>query len=390
LKTDKRYTKTILTVNGKLEFSRYMLRPADRESLQLLAISDGTKAVSPMDDFLGIAKLPFKMTAQTMLLVAYWAQNQCSYQRAEEAIEIAHGIFVNDDTVRLVTNYIGGMIFKEDCRKADECEERFFSGKISFPRNKKGTLYVETDGAALNTRQTNGEGSTWRENKLAMVFSSDNIREWTDRHGKRQRKLGKREYTSYIGSVSDFRKHLLACAVRNGYGAYEDTVVLSDGAAWIRKTVAEFFPDAQHILDFFHLSENVHEYAKHYFRMDESKYKPWAEDICALLREGRHIEVSRELKTHSKSHMDKCPVSLSLYIANNIQNIDYPTYEAKGWYIGSGAIESGNKIVMQQRLKQAGMRWNIDTAQCLLTLKAKFESGLWRSDVENFILSVFN
>jgi hypothetical protein len=42
---------------------------------------------------------------------------------------------------------------------------------------------------------------------------------------------------------------------------------------------------------------------------------------------------------------------------------------------------------MQQRLKQAGMRWNVQTAQYLLTLKAKAESGLWVADVENFILS---
>jgi hypothetical protein len=75
------------------------------------------------------------------------------------------------------------------------------------------------------------------------------------------------------------------------------------------------------------------------------------------------------------------------YITNNIKNIDYAAYEQKGYFIGSGAIESGNKIVLQQRLKQAGMRWNVETAQNLLTLKAKAESGLWHTDVELFILS---
>ncbi|MDR0684516.1 MAG: hypothetical protein LBF83_05255 [Spirochaetaceae bacterium] len=32
---------------------------------------------------------------------------------------------------------------------------------------------------------------------------------------------------------------------------------MSDGAAWIRNMVEELFPDAQQILDFFHLCENV-------------------------------------------------------------------------------------------------------------------------------------
>jgi len=87
--------------------------------------------------------------------------------------------------------------------------------------------------------------------------------------------------------------------------------------------VEEFFPDAQQILDFFHLSENVHEYAKYYFKMDGSKYKPWTERTCASLRESRSADVLKELKSHDSGHMDKCPVNLYGYITNNIRNIDY-------------------------------------------------------------------
>jgi hypothetical protein len=39
-------------------------------------------------------------------------------------------------------------------------------------------------------------------------------------------------------------------------------------------------------------------------------------------------------------------------------------------------------VVLQQRLKQSGMRWNIETAQNLLSLKAKQASLLWHQDVE--------
>jgi len=60
----------------------------------------------------------------------------------------------------------------------------------------------------------------------------------------------------------------------------------------------------------------------------------------------------------------------------------YAAYEQKGYFIGSGAIESGNKIILQDRLKRAGMRWNTQTAQAMLTLKTKSESGLWYHDVE--------
>jgi hypothetical protein len=348
---------------------------------------EGIKAVAPLDCYLGLARLPFKMTVGAMLRAAYWAQNQCSYQRAEVAFKDATGVFINDDTVRLVTNYIGDLVFREDCRRAEESAEMLLSGRLPYPRDRKGVLYIETDGAALNTRHKDNDGSTWRENKLGVVFSSDNIHAWTDKHGRRQRKINKREYVSYVGCVNEFRKHLLACAMRNGYGFYRETVILSDGATWIRNMAEEFFPDAQQILDFFHLSENVYEYARHYFGMAESQYKPWAEKICGELKKSRYPGVLQELESHDRSNMDNCPVNLFGYISNNIKNIDYATYEQKGYFIGSGAIESGNKIVLQQRLKQAGMRWNVDTAQKLLTLKAKAESGLWHSDVEMFVLS---
>jgi hypothetical protein len=374
-------------LNGKLPFSRYLLRPVGKENIQRLHNMEGIKAVAPLDCYLGIDRLPFKMTVGAMLRAAYWAQNQCSYQRAEIAFEKATGVFINDDTLRLATNYIGNLVFQEDCRRAEASTETLLSGGFPYTRDRKGVLYIETDGAALNTRHKDNDGSTWRENKLGVVFSSDNIYSWTDKRGRRQRKINRREYVSYVGGVGEFRKHLLACAMRNGYGLYRETVVLSDGATWIRNLVEEFFPDAQQILDFFHLSENVHEYARHYFGMNESKYKSWAENICDKLRKSRYSDVLNELETHDKSNLGNCPVNLFGYITNNVKNIDYAAYEQKGYFIGSGAIESANKIVLQQRLKQAGMRWNVDTAQNILTLKAKAESGLWHSDVVLLVLS---
>jgi hypothetical protein len=115
--------------------------------------------------------------------------------------------------------------------------------------------------------------------------------------------------------------------------------------------------------------------------MDESRYKPWAEDICAALKAGKYKDVLRELGTSNSRRPVSSSVNLYGYIENNANNIDYPTYIEKGYFIGSGAIESGNKLVLQQRLKQAGMRWNVSSAQPLLTLKSKFESNLWQKDV---------
>jgi hypothetical protein len=316
-----------------------------------------------------------------MLKIAFWAQKQSSYQRAEEALAEVMHINVNDDTVRLVANFVGGIVFENDCIKAEEAFDLLESAKMSFLNNKEGALYIQTVGAALNTRIKGDDGSTWRENKLCEVFSTNNIRFWKDKQGAGQRQILKKEYVGYIGAASEFKKHVFASALRNGYGAFRETVVISDGAEWIRNMVLELFPDAQHILDYFRLCENVNIYAKHLFNMDETKYRPWADDICEALKKSRYGQVLKELEPFRAKNLQRSPVNLHEYISNNIRNIDYAAYEQRGYFIGSGGIEGANKMILQDRLKRAGMSWNTKSAQAMLTLKAKNESGLWLSDV---------
>jgi hypothetical protein len=384
LKTHMKNDITIVTTLGKMSFSRYVLVPKNAENKELLKRLSGIKSVVPMDSYLGLSGLPFKITPAALLKIAYWAQNQSSYQRAEEAIKEALKISINDDTIRQATNFVGGMIFQNDCVKADEAFNALSSGKLKFRQNINGVVYIQTDGAALNTRLKDETGSSWRENKLGEVFNTKDIRYWTNHKGERQHQILRKEYISYIGAAEEFKKHLLACALRNGYGQFKEAVVLSDGATWIRNMTQELFPDAQQILDYFHLCENVHTYAKALFNMDASKYTPWSRRICDLLKESKYKVVLQELEPEKPAG---CPVNLYGYISNNIRNIDYALYEKKGYFIGSGAIESGNKLILQDRLKRAGMRWNTETAQAMLTLKTKAESDIWFRDVEQPFLS---
>ena len=147
--------------------------PADSDSKKELLKTYHTKSVVPLDDALGLSRLPFKMSLGLMLEVAFWAQNQSSYQAAEDVIQKVYGLKINDDTVRLVTNVIGKIVFDADCKRAEEAMALYETCKLDFKKHLKGTLYIELDGAALNTRIVNDDGSSWRENKLGMVFSSN-------------------------------------------------------------------------------------------------------------------------------------------------------------------------------------------------------------------------
>jgi hypothetical protein len=214
-----------------------------------------------------------------------------------------------------------------------------------------------------------------------MVFSSDNIKTSINKKGKVSSRILKREYTSYVGGAHEFKKYLIACALKNGYGEYRETVILCDGAAWIKNIGRELFPDAVQILDLFHLCENTYTYAKAVFANDEATYKPLAEDIIEKLKNGEKQKVLELLEPLKNRNLPKGAVNLHTYIENNWDRIDYDQYSDKGYFVGSGAIESGNKVVLQKRLKLAGMRWVETTAQYLLSLRAKYESKLWKREV---------
>jgi hypothetical protein len=301
---------TIVTALGKLSFSRYILVPKNAENKERLRQYSGAKSVVPMDSYLGLAGLPFKITPAAMLKIAYWAQNQSSYQRAEDAISEALRIRINDDTIRAVTNYVGGIIFQSDCAKAEEAFQSLTGGKLKFEHDSDGVVYILTDGAALNTRAKDELGSSWRENKLGEVFTTKDIRYWTNSKGERQHQIMKKEYISFVGTAEEFKKHLLACALRNGYGRLKEVVVLGDGATWIRNMTEEFFPDAQQILDYYHLCENVYKFAKALFNMDESKYTPWSKNICSELKKSKYNLVLRELEPYKSKKPNNCNVNL--------------------------------------------------------------------------------
>ena len=68
--------------------------------------------------------------------------------------------------------------------------------------------------------------------------------------------------------------------------------------------------------------------------------------------------------------------------------MNYKEYREKGYFVGSGASESANKYVMQNRMKLEGMRWNIETGQGMLALKTRYEGRCW-DEVQSIVEKSF-
>jgi hypothetical protein len=280
---------------------------------------------------------------------------------------------INEETIRQVTERVGEIVFKQDTERAEETLKNIHkTGDNSAMMNPSKVLYIQIDGAAVNTRIQDETGSTWRENKTVLVFSdSDMIRRKDGGHI-----ITKKEYMPFTGTSEEFKKYVLDVAVRAGYGTtVEKIVVTADGATWIKTICNEIFPDAVMILDLYHLRENIYTYAKHKFPNNTAKYTAWAEAAIKMV-ENEQAEALLKLLPEGEKAPAGC-VNLRNYITCNSDRIKYQEYWNAGYFVGSGAIESGNKLIVQQRLKQAGMRWSVKGAQSVLSLRAKDESNLW-------------
>jgi len=67
------------------------------------------------------------------------------------------------------------------------------------------------------------------------------------------------------------------------------------------------------------------------------------------------------------------------YLFRQRQRLRYQAFRQAGYPIGSGTVESACKVVVQERMVQAGMRWNRPCAQALLALRCALLSGRWEA-----------
>lgn len=360
-----------MTLGGVIQIARKILYNRNVKNI-----------IIPKDTYLKIDNLPFKITKKMMVELSFYAQNQVSFEDAKYMVQKTMNIETNAETIRQVSEYIGNKVFEEDTKQANIKYEKMYElPMLSEKEKEENTLYIMTDGAAVNTRIEDENGSTWRENKLVLAFTSrDMIKRPDGNHI-----ITKKEYGAYIGSIEEFKKYMLNVAIKMGYCKIKNVVIISDGATWIRNACKEIFPDAVQILDKFHLEENLFTYAKYKYKENEIRYTKWVKTIMHDIENGKKEKAIRKLEKEDYSKLPIGVPNVLGYLKNNIDKIDYKEYEEQGYFVGSGAIESGNKVVLQRRCKQAGMRWSVKGAQYMLTLRSKWESNLWEEEVANLM-----
>lgn len=137
------------------------------------------------------------------------------------------------------------------------------------------------------------------------------------------------------------------------------------------------------ILDFFHAAEHIRNFAKVW--CDDCARPIQVEHWCHTLKhEGGRALLSDLESLDSTDCTDaqrEAHRLLTNYIRNNQDRMDYPTYMANGWEIGSGEIESACNHVINHRLGASGMRWRPPGTTDLCELRSLYRSefAVWQN-----------
>jgi hypothetical protein len=317
-----------------------------------------------------------------MIEIAFWGQNQISFKRASEIIKRNFNISISANNVRKITEFIGKIVYQYDYNNALNIWNKRANLEVSCNK-KNGILYIESDGATVNTR-IEYNGTTWKENKLGILFKDSELYKRKDKSNM----ITHKEFVSYVGNVETFRILLFAKAVELKYWKYEKIIFISDGASWLRNMISELFPEAIQILDKFHLIENIYQYANFIFNENNKKVEKFKNKIIGYCYSNEYNLIIKELRKYKNIIIPNSICNLPIYLEHNKDKIDYSRYERNGWFVGSGAIESSNKTIVQFRLKQAGMRWSIEGANYLLKLRCYNESDNWNK-IEKIVTKYF-
>lgn len=249
------------------------------------------------------------------------------------------------------------------------------------PASRQEVVYAEIDGSMILSR----EG--WKEVKLGRVFKSSDCAAT----GEKDRGLIlESQYMAYLGDKDPFCRGM--DELLDSYGGTklkERLVLINDGAVWIHNWCTDMYPDAVHVLDYYHACEHLHEFAGMAFK-DTETAKAWAQEQKDKLLESRTAEVIQSISETvcSSKQVKDNQANLLNYYQSNLSRMDYASYKKVGCgIIGSGAIESAHRTIIQKRLKQSGQRWGLKGAQNVLNLRATKGSGQWSKVIRNIKLA---
>ncbi len=197
--------------------------------------------------------------------------------------------------------------------------------------------------------------------------------------GEHQIHVGQVSYFSRLTDAETFADLAEVEMRRRTVIQAEQVCAVTDGADWWQGFIDLHRSDAVRILDFPHAAEHVSDLLEALEKMGHHFPVQMLERCLHVLQHrgpGPLLRMSQRLPpdlialTSVREHLG--------YLRKREGLMQYPHFRHQGWPIGSGMVESANKLVVQARLKGAGMHWERSHVNPLLALRNGVCNQRWQ------------
>jgi len=299
-----------------------------------------------------------------------------SFEKGTELLKETAGVVLGESTVQRTTEATGTRI-AEHMHKG-----RSFGGKASWDwfRDACGRTvgYIGIDATGVRQQGPHGVCADGRMAYVGMIFNPLPDRERVFEGLPKPGVSMKARYVSGLYPLAEMGPLLRRQGAQVGLDRADVWVALTDGGAGLEDFVRLNFPRVEAvILDFYHAAEYLAKLATALHPTDEDAALTQTKSWSRLLRdEGGDVMIGvlESWDWPNRKGLSAVRAEVLGYFRNQVDRMDYPRYEAAGWYIGSGAVESACKTVVGQRLKGSGMRWSGTGSHAVCHVRALYRS----------------
>jgi hypothetical protein len=195
-------------------------------------------------------------------------------------------------------------------------------------------------------------------------------------------------YFSRLAEAESFNRLATVETHRRGTERAGTVCAVSDGAEWIQGFIDLQRHDAVRILDFYHAAGYVAQVGQALLGEGTAEFQTWLatslhtlkhDSLDQLLQTLRDIQHELEGGGASAETLERVQTAVN-YLEKRRPQMDYARFQAAGYPIGSGSVESGNKLVVEARLKGAGMHWAREHVNPMVALRNLLCSQRWDED----------
>lgn len=329
----------------------------------------------PVDAALGFSAPTLTPGAEEVVTLA--GTTESFADAAQKALPKMAGLRLSESTVERTTEAAGtrlGATWADGHTLGPDTDWR-------FNRDARGrtVAYVSVDATGVGMQ---GEGGAKADGRMAWVGKVFHPRV-APTEAVPKPHPPKARYQAGLMGLDELGARMRRQAAQVGLDRAEQWVALTDGGAGLDDFMDVFFPRAVRILDFYHAAEHLGDLAKAFGGGDAAVAKELTDRWSHQMKhEGGGVLLTTlealDLTGRSAAALEEHRL-VTGYVRNNLHRMDYPRYREQGWQIGSGHIEAACKTVVNQRLKQSGMRWGSDGADAVCHLRALYEgeSSQW-------------